>query len=99
MTMNPRRLLWIFMAGLGASALLTPSLGSDVLAQSTAAIALRGHVSSAEEPSMEGVVVTAKKTGGTISTSVVTNASGDFQFPAARLAPGSYTLRIRAAGY
>src|SRR6478736_2747219 len=97
--MNPRCLLWIFVAGLGSSALLTQSLGSHLLAQSTSPVALRGHVSSAAERSMEGVVVTAKKNGSTIATSVVTDASGEFQFPAARLEPGSYTVRVRAVGY
>src|SRR5258708_5601230 len=57
------------------------------------------YAQSADEAAMEGVIVTAKKAGATIATSVVTNASGEFQFPAARLEPGSYTLRIRAAGY
>jgi virginiamycin B lyase len=97
--MNPRCLLWMFVAGLGSSALLTQSLGSHLLAQSTSPVALRGHVSSAAERSMEGVVVTAKKNGSTIATSVVTDASGEFQFPAARLEPGSYTVRVRAVGY
>jgi len=97
--MNSRRLLWMFVAGLGATALQMQPVGSRLHAQGTSAVALRGHVSSAEEPSMEGVVVTAKKNGSTIATSVVTNASGDFQFPAARLEPGSYTVRVRAVGY
>src|SRR5262245_65552970 len=48
---------------------------------------------------MEGVIVTAKRTGATIATSVVTDARGEFQFPAARLESGAYSLRIRAAGY
>ena len=48
---------------------------------------------------MEGVVVSAKKDGSTISISVVTNAQGRFAFPAARLEPGHYTLKARAAGY
>src|SRR5438046_2345048 len=47
--------------------------------------ALTGKVASAEEGSMEGVVVTAKKDGATISVSVVTNDQGRFAFPAARL--------------
>jgi streptogramin lyase len=97
--MSPRRLLWMFVAALGAPAVLMQPLGSHLHAQNTSPVALRGHVSSAEERSMEGVVVTAKKNGSTIATSVVTNASGEFQFPAARLEPGSYTLRIRAVGY
>jgi len=97
--MNSRRLLWMFVAGLGATALQMQPVGSRLHAQGTSAVALRGHVSSAAERSMEGVVVTAKKNGSTISTSVVTDASGDFQFPAARLEPGSYIVRIRAVGY
>jgi streptogramin lyase len=48
---------------------------------------------------MEGVVVSAKKDGSTISISVVTNAAGSFAFPASRLEPGHYTLKARAAGY
>src|SRR5204863_1601133 len=30
---------------------------------------------------------------------VVTDATGEFQFPASRLEPGSYAVRVRAAGY
>src|SRR5712691_7676372 len=61
--------------------------------------ALTGQVSSAEEATMEGVVVSAKKDGSTITISVVTDAQGRFAFPAARLEPGKYTLKARAAGY
>ena len=64
-----------------------------------AELALAGQVSSAEEGPMEGVVVSAKKDGSTISVSVVTDAQGRFAFPAARLEPGHYTLKARAAGY
>ncbi len=48
---------------------------------------------------MEGVVVSAKKDGSTISISVVTNATGRFAFPVARLELGHYALSARAAGY
>src|SRR5262245_23675764 len=61
--------------------------------------ALAGQVHAAEEGPMEGVVVSAKKDGSTISISVVTNDQGRFAFPAARLEPGRYTLKARAAGY
>ncbi len=61
--------------------------------------ALTGTVSSAEEGSMEGVVVSAKKDGSTITISVVTDAQGRFAFPANRLEPGNYALKARAAGY
>src|SRR5258706_7908166 len=62
-------------------------------------VALTGQVSSAEEGAMEGVVVSTKRDGSTISTSVVTDAQGRFALPAARLEPGHYTLKARAAGF
>ena len=67
--------------------------------QAQTAVALTGQVSSAEEGMMEGVVVSARKDGSTISISVVTDAQGRFAYPAARLEPGHYTLKARAAGY
>src|SRR6476660_8579971 len=64
-----------------------------------AGAALSGTVSSAEEGAMEGVVVSAKKDGATITISVVTDAQGRFAFPGDRLEPGHYTLKARAVGY
>src|SRR5712664_1230713 len=69
------------------------------LAQAQATVALTGQVSSAEEGAMEGVVVSAKRDGSTISIGVVTDAQGRFAFPAARLEAGHYSLKARAAGY
>lgn len=48
---------------------------------------------------MAGVLVSAKRDGSTITTTVVTDSSGHFQFPRDRLSPGSYHLAIRATGY
>ena len=70
-----------------------------VHAQSSAAAALTGRVSSQEEGAMEGVVVSAKKDGSTITVSVVSNKQGVYSFPANRLEPGNYSLKIRAIGY
>jgi streptogramin lyase len=67
--------------------------------QAQAPAALTGQVSSAEEGNMEGVVVSAKKDGSTITVSVVTDAQGRYSFPANRLEPGKYTLKARATGY
>ncbi len=47
--------------------------------------ALSGQVSSAQEGAMEGVLVSAKKEGSTITTTVVSNTQGHFSFPADRL--------------
>ena len=85
------------MIRIAASAASFALLAVTAYAQSPAA--LSGRVSSAEEGSMEGVVASAKRDGSTISVSVVTDAAGRFAFPAARLEPGHYTLKARAAGY
>ena len=69
------------------------------LARAQDAAILTGHVSSLEEGPMEGVVVSAKKDGATITVSVVTDNDGRYSFPAARLEPGRYQLSIRAGGY
>src|SRR5215470_5060810 len=61
--------------------------------------ALGGFVSSSDEGAMEGVLVSAKKDGSTITTTVVTNAQGRYSFPVERIAPGKYTISIRAIGY
>src|SRR6266850_6133340 len=61
--------------------------------------ALVGQVSSAAEGAMEGVVVSAKKVGSTVTVSVVTDRDGRYRFPAARLEPGSYAITMRAVGY
>ena len=68
-------------------------------AQTPPSAALTGVVTSAEEGPMEGVLVNAHKAGSTITTTVVTDSSGRFRFPANRLEPGMYTLHVRAIGY
>jgi streptogramin lyase len=48
---------------------------------------------------MEGVLIGAKKAGSNFTVTVVSDAKGRYAFPAAKLEPGHYALRIRAAGY
>jgi hypothetical protein len=60
---------------------------------------LAGKVSSAEEPAMEGVLVSVKKEGSTITTTVVTNDKGEYSFPNGRVDAGKYAITTRAAGY
>jgi streptogramin lyase len=64
-----------------------------------AQIALSGQVTSTQEGAMEGVLVNARRQGSTITTTVVSDAKGQYSFPADRLAPGKYTISIRAVGY
>jgi streptogramin lyase len=45
------------------------------------------------------VLVTAKKDGAKVAITVVTDEKGRYSFPASRLEPGKYNLRIRATGF
>ena len=74
-------------------------VGSSAGALAQSAAALTGQVTSAEEGPMEGVLVSAKKQSSTITVTVVSDAKGQYSFPAGRLDPGNYALAIRAAGY
>jgi streptogramin lyase len=59
---------------------------------------LTGTVMAGPE-ALEGVLVSAKKNGSTITTTVVSDKHGRYRFPAGRLEAGAYSLRIRAVGY
>ena len=87
---------WSIITAAAATAL--PLLFSHA-AWAQASAALTGQVSSAKEGTMEGVVISAKKDGSTITVSVVTDDKGRYSFPAERLEPGHYTLGARAVGY
>jgi virginiamycin B lyase len=96
---NAMRIRNALLASTAATAAVLLQLGLAAPAFAQSAAALAGKVSSAAEPVMEGVVVSAKKDGSTITISVVTDDKGQFSFPAARLEPGHYTLSARAVGY
>src|SRR6476620_3593645 len=80
-----------------AVVLLFGMLAMPSHAQAPAALA--GTVTSAEEGAMEGVLVSAKKAGSTITITVVTDRDGRFSFHVSKIDPGQYALRIRAVGY
>ena len=73
-------------------------LATGPLAAQQAGPALAGTVTAGPE-ALEGVLVSARKSGSTITVTVVTDKDGHYSFPAARLEPGAYALRIRAVGY
>jgi streptogramin lyase len=64
-----------------------------------APVALKGKVTSDAEGAMEGVVVSAKKANSIVTVSVISDAQGNYSFPANRLGAGQYTIKIRAIGY
>jgi virginiamycin B lyase len=89
------------LVGSAAFALMLILSASPAAAQGggNTAAALTGQVASAEEGPMEGVIVSAKKDGSTVTVSVISDAQGRYSLPAPRLEPGRYSLQIRAVGY
>src|SRR4051794_21105008 len=65
--------------GLFQLAASLPAIGQPVLS---------GTITSAEEGAMEGVLVSAKRVGSTITVTVASDAEGRYAFPAAKLEPG-----------
>jgi len=72
---------------------------SATISAQTQSVALTGLVGSADEASMEGVLVSASDAGSSITVTVVSDKEGRFSFPASKLAPGKYSLTVRAVGY
>ena len=68
-------------------------------ASAQSATSLTGTVTSDGEGPMEGVLVKAKRVGGTITVTVVSDEHGRYAFPADRLKPGQYEIAVRATGY
>jgi virginiamycin B lyase len=87
-----------FGFGLLVGATAIASLTIPVAAQ-TPASTLSGKVTSQAEGAMEGVIVSAKRAGSTVTISVVSDAQGEYRFPEGRLDPGTYNVTIRAIGY
>jgi streptogramin lyase len=79
--------------------LIVGGLAALLLQAQTPPAALVGQITSTEEGPMEGVLISVKKDGSTITTTVVSDDQGRYRFPAAKLAEGHYSLRIRAVGY
>src|ERR1700683_1606193 len=58
---------------------------------------LTGSIASATGQKLDGVQVSAKKEGSTITTSVYTDANGDYFFPA--MSDGKYHVWAQALGF
>jgi virginiamycin B lyase len=96
--MRTRSFFSTVTTGLAVS-LLQAGLSSSRPALAENAAALTGQVTSEAEGPMEGVLVSAKKAGSNITVTVVSDQKGNFSFPAVKLEPGQYSVRIRAVGY
>jgi len=94
--MNSRHIFAVVLVLVGAALIF--ALIDRTEAQSPP-VALAGVVSSPADGAMEGVLVSAKRAGSTITVTAATDAQGRYAFPRNRLEPGSYAIRIRAVGY
>ncbi len=70
-----------------------------IRAASSPGMALTGQVSSEEEGAMEGVLISARKAGSTVTITVVSDEKGRYNFPSKKLEPGQYAIVVRAVGY
>ena len=61
--------------------------------------ALTGVVSSQEEGTMEGVLVTTRGEGANFTVTVVSDAQGRYSFPRTHIVAGTYAITTRASGY
>ena len=95
MSVRPRRML-----ALAAQPwIVCIALTFNPVSKVAAAEALRGQVSSSEEGLMEGVLVSAKKAGSTITITVASDARGVYSFPDYKIGAGRYVLSVRAVGF
>ena len=88
----------VFVAAFAISVAALVTAVVSLTADSSSA-ALTGVVSSPTESAMEGVLVSAKGAGSTMTVTVVSDAQGRYSFPRNRLDPGEYAVGIRAIGY
>jgi hypothetical protein len=87
------RIEGILASLLAAAASLLTSLSSVPSQAQHPPSALIGHIASDREGAMEGVIVSAKKDGSTITVSVVSDGQGQYAFPASKLVGGRYSRR------
>jgi streptogramin lyase len=80
---------FILSASVAFVALLTPALAADAI--------LSGAITSASGEKMGGVTVSAKPEGGTITTTVFTDADGNYFFPP--MAGGKYRVWAQALSF
>ena len=87
------------LAAISGALVLFLQLGIDPARAQESGSVLTGRITSVAEGAMEGVLVSARAAGSSITFTVVSDRDGRFGFAAGRLAPGRYALSIRAVGY
>jgi streptogramin lyase len=81
---------------LASAAAVVAGLGMTVSAQAADQI-LSGSIASATGQKLDGVVISAKREGSTITTSVYTDATGNYYFPP--MAAGKYNVWAQTLGF
>src|SRR5712675_973549 len=81
---------------LASAAAVVAGLGMTVSAQAADQI-LSGSIATAAGQKLDGVVVSAKREGSTITTSVYTDATGNYYFPP--MAAGKYNIWAQTLGF
>ncbi len=89
----------VLAAGAWVALALVLAGTNPVPAHAQPSTTLTGQVTSSDEGAMEGVLVSARRAGSTITITVVSDPQGRYRFPAGKLEPGQYALGIRATGY
>src|SRR4051812_11381585 len=91
-----REVIMLARLSLVAGACICALFAAQSAPHAHTAVALAGTVTSPEEGAMEGVLVSARKAGSNVTITVATDHEGRYNFPAAKLEPGQYGVRIRA---
>src|SRR6202790_1483194 len=86
---NVRSILLASAASLVIAGLATPTMAADQV--------LNGAIASPTGEKLGGVTVSAKREGSTITTSVYTDATGNYYFPP--MAAGKYNVWAQTLGF
>jgi streptogramin lyase len=88
---------FVFLAAASSHERAAAPAPSAQPANASAGLMLWGHIQSADSKPLEGIVVSARNSDRTFTTSVFTDAQGNYFFPA--LDPGQYRIWAQAVGY
>ena len=86
-----------FWVAVGVVAIVLASFAVGLRLQAANDVLLTGAIKAAAGEKMEGVTVSARAVGKTFTTTVFTDASGEYFFP--RMEAGKYKVWVQAVGY